>query len=59
MGEYTYTHIEVSKVIISSKLELYNEEHGTRSIERNLKKLQKDKKIKRVGGDKGGHWVVI
>ncbi|MGE0079592.1 MAG: RNA-binding domain-containing protein [Bacteroidales bacterium] len=32
---------------------------STRSIERNLKKLQKDKKIKRVGGDKGGHWVVI
>ncbi len=31
----------------------------TRSIERNLNKLQKRNKIKRVGPDKGGHWEVI
>ena len=31
----------------------------TRSIERNLKKLQESNKIKRVGPDKGGHWEVI
>jgi ATP-dependent DNA helicase RecG len=31
----------------------------TRSIERNLKKLQQRNKIKRVGPDKGGHWEVI
>ena len=31
----------------------------TRSIERNLKKLQESNKVKRVGPDKGGHWEVI
>lgn len=31
----------------------------TRSIERNLKKLQQRNIIKRVGPDKGGHWEVI
>ena len=31
----------------------------TRSIERNLKKLQQRHIIKRVGPDKGGHWEVI
>ena len=31
----------------------------TRTIERNLKTLQKEGKIKRVGPDKGGHWEVI
>jgi ATP-dependent DNA helicase RecG len=31
----------------------------TRSIERNLNKLQKRNKIRRVGPDKGGHWEVI
>lgn len=32
---------------------------STRSIERNLTKLQKDKKLKRVGGDKGGYWEIM
>ena len=27
-----------------------------RSIERNIQKLQKDGKLKRLGGAKGGHW---
>jgi ATP-dependent DNA helicase RecG len=31
----------------------------TRSIERNLTKLQKDKKLQRIGGDKGGYWIII
>jgi predicted HTH transcriptional regulator len=29
-----------------------------RSIERNLEKLQKEKKLKRVGADKGGYWKI-
>ena len=32
---------------------------STRSIERNLKKLQTDGRIRRVGPDKGGHWEVV
>lgn len=31
----------------------------SRSIERNLKKLQEQKKIRRVGAAKGGHWEII
>ena len=31
----------------------------TRAVEKNLKTLQKEGKIKRVGPDKGGHWEVI
>jgi len=30
-----------------------------RSIERNLRSLQKSKKIERIGPDKGGYWKVI
>jgi len=30
-----------------------------RSIERNLRILQKNKKIERVGPDKGGYWKMI
>jgi predicted HTH transcriptional regulator len=30
-----------------------------RSIERNLRNLQKNKKIERIGPAKGGHWRVI
>ena len=30
-----------------------------RSIERNLSRLQKDQKLKRIGGAKGGKWQVI
>ena len=30
-----------------------------RTIERNLKKLQEQKKLSRVGGAKGGHWELI
>lgn len=30
-----------------------------RSIERNIQKLQKENKLKRVGGDKGGKWIII
>jgi ATP-dependent DNA helicase RecG len=29
-----------------------------RSVERNLQKLQKEGKIKRIGPDKGGYWQV-
>ncbi|RPH33046.1 MAG: HTH domain-containing protein [Bacteroidales bacterium] len=29
---------------------------SNRSIERNIKKLQNENKLKRVGADKGGHW---
>ena len=32
---------------------------STRSIERNLKTLQKQGKLERIGPDKGGHWEVI
>ena len=28
-------------------------------VKYNLVKLKKDKTIKRIGGDKGGHWEVI
>ena len=31
----------------------------TRSVERNLTNLQKNKKLKRVGGDKGGYWKIM
>jgi ATP-dependent DNA helicase RecG len=30
-----------------------------RNITRNIKKLQDQKIIIRVGGDKGGHWEVV
>jgi len=30
-----------------------------RSIERNVKKLKADRKLKRIGPDKGGYWEVI
>ena len=30
----------------------------TRSVERNLKKLQESGRLERIGPDKGGHWVV-
>ena len=30
-----------------------------RSIERNIQKLQKENKLKRIGPDKGGHWEII
>ena len=29
-----------------------------RSVERNIQKLQKEGKLKRIGPDKGGHWEV-
>ncbi|MEA3287108.1 MAG: winged helix-turn-helix transcriptional regulator [Candidatus Marinimicrobia bacterium] len=31
----------------------------TRSVERNLKKLQESGQLKRIGSDKGGHWEVL
>jgi DeoR/GlpR family transcriptional regulator of sugar metabolism len=31
----------------------------TRSIERNLQKLQDEGKVRRVGADKGGFWEVL
>ncbi|MBK5276368.1 MAG: Fic family protein [Desulfuromonadales bacterium] len=31
----------------------------TRSIERNLQKLQEEGRLRRVGADKGGHWEVV
>jgi ATP-dependent DNA helicase RecG len=31
----------------------------TRSVERNIKKLQETGSLKRVGPDKGGHWEVV
>lgn len=30
-----------------------------RSIERNLRNLQKGNLLKRIGGDKGGRWEVV
>ncbi|MCK5146743.1 winged helix-turn-helix transcriptional regulator, partial [bacterium] len=30
-----------------------------RSIERNIRKLQDDSRLRRVGPDKGGHWEVL
>ncbi len=30
-----------------------------RSIERNIEKLKKEGKLKRIGPDKGGHWEII
>jgi len=32
---------------------------STRSIERNLQKLQKDGRLRRIGPPKGGHWEVL
>ena len=32
---------------------------STRSIERNLQKLQKDDRLRRIGAAKGGHWEVL
>jgi len=31
----------------------------TRAIERNLQKLQKDGRLRRIGAAKGGHWEVL
>jgi predicted HTH transcriptional regulator len=31
----------------------------TRSVERNIRKLQKEKRLRRVCPDKGGHWEVL
>jgi ATP-dependent DNA helicase RecG len=31
----------------------------TRSVERNIQKLQKEKRLCRIGPDKGGHWEVL
>lgn len=31
----------------------------TRGVEENIKKLKKSNRIRRVGGDKGGHWEVV
>ena len=30
-----------------------------RGVEENIKKLKKSNRIRRVGGDKGGHWEVV
>ena len=42
-------------------IEQLSEDTGVtaRSIERNLKKLQEDNKVKRVGSAKGGYWEVV
>ena len=32
---------------------------SSRTVERNLKRLQEQKRLKRIGPDKGGHWHVI
>ena len=32
---------------------------SSRSVERNIKKLQAENKLKRVGADKGGHWEIL
>ena len=31
----------------------------TRSVERNIRKLQEEKKLRRIGPDKGGRWEVL
>lgn len=30
-----------------------------RGVEENIKKLKKSNRLRRVGGDKGGHWEVV
>jgi ATP-dependent DNA helicase RecG len=40
----------------TSELELGRK---TRAVEKDLKTLQKEGKIKRIGPDKGGYWEVI
>ena len=32
---------------------------STRGIEENIKKLKKQGRLRRIGGDNGGHWEVI
>ena len=32
---------------------------STRSVERNIEKLKKQKVLARIGSDKGGHWEII
>ena len=32
---------------------------STRGVEENLKKLKKRGRLRRIGGDNGGHWEVI
>ena len=32
---------------------------STRGIEENIKKLKREGRIRRIGGDNGGHWEVI
>ena len=32
---------------------------STRSVERNIKKLQENGRLKRIGADRGGHWEVV
>jgi ATP-dependent DNA helicase RecG len=32
---------------------------STRTVARNLRKLQQDQRLERVGGAKGGHWQVL
>jgi len=32
---------------------------SSRSIERNIKKLQEENRLKCVGADKGGHWEIL
>jgi len=32
---------------------------SNRSIERNIARLQQDKKLERIGPDKGGYWEIL
>ena len=32
---------------------------STRGVEENIKKLKREGRIRRIGGDNGGHWEVI
>ena len=45
------------EITIKALIDQTGKSHST--IERNLQKLQKDRKIERIGPDKGGYWKVI
>ncbi|OYT11336.1 MAG: hypothetical protein B6I18_04595 [Bacteroidetes bacterium 4572_112] len=48
---------ENSNITISQMAEVIGV--SSRSIERNVKKLKSERKLKRIGPDKGGYWEVL
>lgn len=49
--------LENDEITIADLAELV--EVTTRSVERNIRKLQEEKKLRRIGPDKGGRWEVL